>query len=99
MGIHYRKWVRILHVGNPHDSAQLESILSQLNGDGVENLRNNIHRFAIVMQRIYKLFSNEIHADSITQPLFINPANIDSYLLLLPSEMRGAMRLFHFSGE
>jgi len=98
-GLHYRRWIRILHVGNPNDSLQLQNILSQLNGNGVENLRNNIHRFAVTMHRIYKIFSNEIHADLVVQPNFINAADIDKYISLLPLEMRSTIHMFHYSGE
>lgn len=98
-GIHYRRWIRTLHIGNTSDSLQLHNILCQLNGSGYVQLRNNIHRFSIAMQRMYKIFSENIHNHLLSPTNFVNPNDISKYISLLPSEMQDSIRIFYFSAQ
>ena len=98
-GVHYRRWIRTLHAGNPNDSTQLEYILSRLSGGSYAQFRINCHRFGMTMQRIYKILSNEMHAELLSQPSFINPAHIDQYISILPAEMRNAVHVFYLSTQ
>lgn len=94
-GIHYRKWIRILHTANPNDSLQLQRILSRLNGKSVDELRINIHHFALAMHRMYKIFSEDIHHHLIIPINFIDLNRIPDYIKILPRELQDAIQLFH----
>lgn len=98
-GMHYRRWIRILHAGNPNDSLQLQKILSRLNGHSFDESRNNIHHFALAMHRIYKFFSENIHRQLISPVNFIDFNDIPHYITLLPVELQDAVRLFHDTGN
>lgn len=89
-GVHYRKMIFLLHFGNAHDAPQLDRLRQ-----GLSYNRNKYHTFAVQIQRLYKVLSNEVvHGSSSIGIKHIDINQLSEYLKFFSSDIKNALELF-----
>lgn len=87
-GKHFRRWILILYEGDETINPQLGRIRRRLN----EN-RMKYQDFAMSMQRLYSLYSKDIHGN-IFNLKYLNRSNVPEYVNLLDDEIKMGVSIF-----
>lgn len=88
-GVHFRRWIYVLHFGNTKDNEQLLRLRQELQFD-----RKKYNFFADQMQCLFNLFNEDIlKSCSIDSEPFDNTC-IPEFLKLFNTDMRLALQMF-----
>ncbi|XP_065223015.1 uncharacterized protein LOC135847424 [Planococcus citri] len=90
-GIHFRKWILLLHLGDEEVSPSLHKLRRLLHENRVK-----YRKYAMGMERIYGIFSIPHHSN-ILKPRYFNASDPQKYLKLLNPECKFAVSNFLMS--